>query len=295
MTTVDTSRFLHKLGNSTYNHLYYNRTTDIADLPILSQTIIYFAVAILTGVSLVPILGFLYGCIRKDRILREIEERRRRSLAELTANNEARDSTFQKEIDSIPEEQKKEFLCNLMVACTWVSEMKQSHDVDCSNRDIFMPSQECNSKIILPERNLKKKSKALMTNKVESSDFCAICISNFEDGDSVVQSSIKSTHMEDGNKTHDNESNPCKHRFHRDCMIEWLLICKEPICPYCRQDYLDYEKNIEGTEMINDNNSEETRSVSDTPSTPSEDTMILPSTTLLSHDIENARAEGSTE
>lgn len=48
------------------------------------------------------------------------KDRRRRSLAELTANNEARDSTFQKEIDSIPEEQKKEFLCNLMVACTWV-------------------------------------------------------------------------------------------------------------------------------------------------------------------------------
>ena len=54
---------------------------------------------------------------------------------------------------------------------------------------------------------------------------CAICLSSYKAGESVVWSA----------------SGKCSHAFHQDCVLEYLGSVKgdKILCPCCRQDFCD--------------------------------------------------------
>jgi len=57
---------------------------------------------------------------------------------------------------------------------------------------------------------------------------CAICLDAYKDGDMVCTS-----------------NNPeCGHRFHRECMEDWLQ--KHEECPCCRRSYLHKDITVAG-------------------------------------------------
>lgn len=49
----------------------------------------------------------------------------------------------------------------------------------------------------------------------------------------------------EGKESTEHKMNLCVHRFHKKCMIEWLLLSKEPNCPCCRRAYLDKDRMME--------------------------------------------------
>jgi hypothetical protein len=55
---------------------------------------------------------------------------------------------------------------------------------------------------------------------IEASSTCAICWNNYRDGETVCLSSNKR----------------CKHAYHFDCILPWLL--KRNDCPLCRRNFL---------------------------------------------------------
>jgi hypothetical protein len=60
---------------------------------------------------------------------------------------------------------------------------------------------------------------------------CAICLSEYEDGDEISWS-----------------HNPnCPHFFHRTCIAEWLLSHEE--CPCCRFDFLRFDDDDEQVDI----------------------------------------------
>ena len=99
----------------------------------------------------------------------------------------------------------------------------------------------------LPKNVSIQKSKDC-TLQSGNSNYCAICISHFEDGDQVVQSSRgkRTNRPYDQNGVSEQQNRSlCIHRFHKNCMIEWLLLSREPLCPCCRRFYLDDAKVVE--------------------------------------------------
>ena len=62
--------------------------------------------------------------------------------------------------------------------------------------------------------------------KSQISGGCSICLAKYEEGDEVVRS-----------------SNPlCKHVFHQQCLVQWLESRNDPLCPCCRQPYLEADE-----------------------------------------------------
>jgi hypothetical protein len=51
---------------------------------------------------------------------------------------------------------------------------------------------------------------------------CPICLDPFEPQEEICWS----THEE------------CRHTFHADCVLKWLLRCEEQVCPMCRHPFL---------------------------------------------------------
>jgi len=51
---------------------------------------------------------------------------------------------------------------------------------------------------------------------------CSICLDGYGPGETVVWS-----------------SNPeCRHVFHEDCILRWMMTNREPVCPNCRQNFV---------------------------------------------------------
>jgi hypothetical protein len=57
---------------------------------------------------------------------------------------------------------------------------------------------------------------------------CAVCLCSYEEGETVVWSSNRA----------------CKHAFHQECVIEWLIKMQDGTpCPCCRQEFTDVGKS----------------------------------------------------
>ena len=56
---------------------------------------------------------------------------------------------------------------------------------------------------------------------------CAICLDNFEEGDTVVWS----------------KTQRCPDVFHEDCILRWLIDKEDTLCPCCRLEFVDGKVN----------------------------------------------------
>jgi len=85
------------------------------------------------------------------------------------------------------------------------------------NNDDFSTQQYVDEKYKVKNENeiLLKKLEEITYNKENKGDneSCSICMSEFEDGEKIKMVS-------------------CKHKFHSDCIKEWVL--RNPTCPCCR-------------------------------------------------------------
>ena len=70
------------------------------------------------------------------------------------------------------------------------------------------------------------------------SNYCAICLCQYEVGDTIVCSNSYVNARID-------EESPrfCKHAFHDHCILEYLQRQKETPCPCCRRDFTDLSPN----------------------------------------------------
>ena len=72
---------------------------------------------------------------------------------------------------------------------------------------------------------------------------CSICLGDYEEGDDICLS----------------PNAQCKHAFHKDCMVQWLM--KHNRCPICRNNYLltnsdDNDSDANSSEFIHPQNEE---------------------------------------
>jgi len=79
------------------------------------------------------------------------------------------------------------------------------------------------------ERNFDTTTDDQSTPSFRRISECPICLCDFEVGDEICYSRNK----------------PCKHVFHKDCMVDWLM--KSDECPCCRRIFL---RNVENTDSI---------------------------------------------
>jgi len=57
----------------------------------------------------------------------------------------------------------------------------------------------------------------------QCSRLCAVCLTQYESGDTIVWSS----------------NSECQHVFHEKCIISWLMRKRNQLCPCCRQHFID--------------------------------------------------------
>lgn len=230
-------------GNSTSapsGHTYINmsRTENIGELPIFTQVVIIASIVIMSLLAAIPVIGIIYGCIRKEKILRNVETHRRQRIEAFlreanTTPEEVNVSSWQRAIRNVPYDQVDNILSRLMFVFTWVSNMNQEKNVD------KITGEDVDDKPTLESS--------------ENANYCAICISHFEDNDEVVQSMSNDI---EGKENIEHKMNLCVHRFHKKCMIEWLLLSKEPNCPCCRREYLDKDRMMEEGLFVEDTTEE---------------------------------------
>jgi len=112
--------------NRLLRHTHWNRTDNINELPIFAQVVIISSIVIISILGAIPIFGFLYGCIRKERILREVEERRRERIETFLLQANTTEvvnnlSPWQRALKNVPSDQLEEILSKLMFVFSWVS------------------------------------------------------------------------------------------------------------------------------------------------------------------------------
>jgi len=115
-------------------------------------------------------------------------------------------------------------------------EKKVDLSLECSFEDLELS----NCRLCLPAG--KRKEQFVSPN-------CSICLERYEVDDAVVWSS--------------NEA--CPHVFHDNCIASWLMTQVNPLCPCCRQEFI----NEKTTKSLSNNNSNN-NSNSNTPLGPSE-------------------------
>ena len=94
------------------------------------------------------------------------------------------------------------------------AELEEEHDIDLEASSNSLASEE-------ETGYLKLKTGRLVPN------CCAVCLCSYDEGDKVVWSSNKD----------------CKHAFHVDCVVGWLVKFQpETPCPCCRQEFTDLEQ-----------------------------------------------------
>lgn len=75
---------------------------------------------------------------------------------------------------------------------------------------------------------------------------CAICLCDYEPGDTIVVSASSSLRVNDGDGTSVTQrGNHCPHAFHQECIVEWLVKMQDGTpCPCCRQTFVELEDPI---------------------------------------------------
>ena len=72
----------------------------------------------------------------------------------------------------------------------------------------------------------------VLSSQTDFSDGCTICLGPYACGDKVVRSANTS----------------CQHVFHQRCLVEWLSFRSDPLCPCCRQPFLERRDTPKTTE-----------------------------------------------
>jgi len=125
-------------------------------------------------------------------------------------------------------EDRHDFVSNVLIT----KELKVSpdeHDEDAVDLSKLAQLQHKKSMVEKGDNDADEESKQVtpteedveqVTSKEEEAEPCAICLSEYEEGDEICLS----------------HNDLCNHIFHRECMVEWLLRHDE--CPCCRHNYL---------------------------------------------------------
>jgi uncharacterized protein YnzC (UPF0291/DUF896 family) len=106
--------------------------------------------------------------------------------------------------------------------CALIPPINEIHSDDSKNCT-FKSSKAVSIAVEIPETGM---SLDLERRRVPNE--CAICLEEYSVGSKLVWS-----------------SNPqCRHAFHSDCLMTWLLFERgPPICPCCRQKFVDFDEN----------------------------------------------------
>jgi hypothetical protein len=164
--------------------------------------------------SLIFISSFIFGICRKEANLSEAEEH-------VSSQESAEERTRKRE----------EFISNGLIVKEWAPD---DHPIESTggDQDTPAPSQEtAEAPQSLPPRIESSPASCAMGSEdcgslaaeeeVEMAG-CAICLCQFKPQQLVCESNNAS----------------CRHVFHKDCMVDWLMKQTENTCPMCREVYL---------------------------------------------------------
>lgn len=78
---------------------------------------------------------------------------------------------------------------------------------------------------------------------LDSGVVCSICLEEFQVGDVIARAS----------------TSVCRHRFHEECIVSWLVSRQEALCPCCRQPFVTV--NTRSTQPFSETSSHAASSV----------------------------------
>jgi hypothetical protein len=92
----------------------------------------------------------------------------------------------------------------------------------------------------LPSPPTSGNNEAAYIDNQDEENVCYICLDNFEVGDRVMWSRLHKKCDRDSCQIDANTSNHgCRHVFHQECIMPWLLEKRENECPSCRAPFLE--------------------------------------------------------
>ena len=165
-----------------------------------------------------------------DMIRLSIENLRRLGIEHMaySRNNNSRLMMSWNPLHSMSPEDRRDFLQNILVSKTIVKKVTDEGD----GRDALLDDH------IVMKAPTRKTSLLLVdlmddqstTKEVSLEPSCSICMNDYSEGEILCWS----------------QNSRCRHCFHRDCAIEWLMSHEE--CPLCRSNYLSLDEDGEGAD-----------------------------------------------
>merc|ERR1712071_139790 len=161
----------------------------------------------------------------ENKVKRRIPERLRNFLSQSSRQEPKKDSLKSQRMSSTDHTPRRSKTVKL-------SDMKRSHSLT----DIFSSGKRI---IDVIERSVTEEANQISDSKADdiNHDICAVCLCEYEMDENICSSPNKN----------------CKHYFHRDCIVEWLMTCVE--CPICRNDFLSTgDENDQGKQDLDQEN-----------------------------------------
>lgn len=144
------------------------------------------------------------------------------------------------------------------VGCSYIKlrKRRQENEIPSELMDISLARMEANIHVFGEQQERRRKKELLRAFETQSlvitsqqldekdsklSEGCSICLAAYQVGDIVVQSA---------------SSESCQHAFHQDCIASWLMTRQSPLCPCCRQPFMDdLSKRSRSTLAVSDHGS----------------------------------------